>query len=274
VSGPIIDTHTHPMVSERQQMLAEPHPAVDYLDRIAGLGIERAAALVIAPRGDLALTRELNDAVLALGRQHDGFFFPVCSVHPDDEEDALAELERVASAGARWLKLHPNTQELDVADERVATVVRRAAELSLTILFDAYSPFDPAQPGKFVNLAIKVPEARLVLAHAHGAGFASLLAYEVLSRYPWWPRRVWIDISVTGALLADGPYAEQFVWVLRKVGTDRILFGSDYPFDDPRKAVEAVARLGFTEEERRAILYENASQLLSAAEPSAPGPPG
>lgn len=258
---PIIDTHTHPMLAG-QQVLAEPHPAEDYLDKAKGLGIERAAALVMAPQGDLGQTRALNNAVLALASEHDGFFFPVCSVHPADSDAALRELERVAAGGARWLKLHPNTQGFDVADPSVTAVVQKASELGLPVLFDAYSPWDADQPGKFVKLAMAVPEARLILAHAHGPGFAALLMYEFLSRYPWWPRHVWIDISAVASLLASGPYAEQFVWVLRKVGTDRILFGSDYPLDDPRAALDAVTSLGFTDSELSAILHGNAEALL------------
>jgi predicted TIM-barrel fold metal-dependent hydrolase len=55
------------------------------------------------------------------------------------------------------------------------------------------------------------------------------------------------------------------IHMLRKVGVDRILFGSDYPLDDPRKAVESLGKLGFSEGELRAILYENAAALLDSA---------
>lgn len=80
--GPIIDCHTHPLVHERQR-LREPWlpPAESYLASIDGLGI------------------------LALPDKHDGFFFPVCSVHPFDGDQAVGELERVVASGARWLKL-------------------------------------------------------------------------------------------------------------------------------------------------------------------------
>jgi predicted TIM-barrel fold metal-dependent hydrolase len=265
-SGPdrrVIDTHTHPLLDDRQQMGREPHPPADYLDKIRGLGIERAAALVMAPRADLDRTRKLNDAVLGLAHEHDGFFFPVCSVHPADGQAAADELRRVAVAGARWIKLHPNTQNFDVADPAVTAVVRTAAELGLPVLFDAYSPQDPAQPGKFVDLAMAVPEARLILAHAHGHNFAALLVYNVLNGYPWWGRNVWVDISAVAPLMAGGPYAEQLAWVLRKLGTDRVLFGSDYPLYQPRAALDAVASLGFTADELDAILYGNAAALLS-----------
>lgn len=255
------------MVDARQQVLAEPHPPSSYRARVEGTGIERAAALVMAPRGDLELTRALNDAVLDLGREVPGFFFPVCSVHPADGEAAIEELVRVRSLGATWLKLHPNTQAFDVADPVVVPVVQLAGELGMAVLFDAYSPWDPAQPGKFVQLAIAAPDAKLILAHAHGHNFAALLVYDILAKYPWWDRRVWIDVSATSTLLAGGPYVEQFRWVLRKVGVDRVLFGSDYPLDDPVAAVAAAEHLGFEQDELDRIFYQNARELLDATSP-------
>ena len=262
-SGPVIDAHTHPMLDPEAQIVSEPHPPEAYRALVRDSQVSRAAAITIAHSGDLERTMTRNDAVLKLSVDSGGFFYPVCSVHPADGVAAIDEVDRIAAAGAAWLKLHPNTQEFDVAQPAVIRVVRRAAELGLPVLFDAYSPWDANQPGKFVNLAMEVPESRLILAHAHGPGFAQLLFYNVLDRYPWWRRNVWIDISVTGPMLAGGPFADQFAWVLRKVGVDRVVFGSDYPLDDPRTAAQAVAALGFTGEEQAAILHDNAAALLA-----------
>jgi predicted TIM-barrel fold metal-dependent hydrolase len=261
--GPIIDGHTHPMLDPEGRIVAAPHPPEAYRAIVRDSQVKRAAALTIAQRGKTGRNRARNDAILKLARDSDGFFFPVCSVHPADGLSALREIERVAAAGAAWLKLHPNTQRFDVADHAVATVVRSAAEHGLPVLFDAYSPWDANQPGKFANLAMAIPAARLILAHAHGPGFPQLLVYDVLARYPDWRRNVWIDISVTGPMLAGGPFAEQFTWVLRKIGTDRVVFGSDYPVDNPLAAISAVMELGFTDEEQAAILHDNAAALLN-----------
>lgn len=269
-TGPIIDTHTHPLVNDRNQMVASRHAAEDYANRLSHTGVVKAAALTIAHEGRLAETAEDNDAVLALGDKFDGLFFPVCSVHPRDGEAALDELDRVAAAGARWLKLHPNTQEFDVDDAAVRPVVARAGEHGLPVLFDAHSPFDPAQPGKFVKLAVACPDATLILAHAHGHHFADLLVYDILNKYPWWRRNVYVDISGTAAQLAGGPFAEQFVWVLRKFGIDRVLFGSDYPLFEPGEAVDAVRSLGFSDTELAQILHDNAAALLAASTSSPP----
>ena len=251
------------MLDPDAQILGVPHSPEAYLALIRGSRIERAAALTIAQGGDLKRTSARNDDVLRLWNDSGGFFYPVCSVHPADGVAAIREIDRVAAAGAAWLKLHPNTQRFDVADPAVKAVVRRAAERDLPVLFDAYSPWDANQPGKFVNLAMAVPEARLILAHAHGPGFPQLLLYDIMARYPGWQRNVWTDISATGPMLAGGPFADQFTWVLRKFGIDRVIFGSDYPIDDPLAAVAAVGKLGFSDEEQAAILHDNAAALLA-----------
>lgn len=260
--GPVIDAHTHPMLGPDDQMGPRPHPPEAYRELVNGSAIIGAAALTIAPAGDLGRTRARNDAVLELAGRSGGFFFPVCSVHPADGAAALAELDRVAAAGCTWLKLHPNTQDFDVADPAVTGIVTRAAERGLPVLFDAWAPWDANQPGKFVQLAMAAPDARLILAHAHGPSFPQLLVYDALARYPWWRRQVWVDISVAAAMFANGPFAGQFTWTLRKVGTDRIVFGSDYPLDDPMQAIRAVNQLGFSESELAAILHDNAAALL------------
>jgi uncharacterized protein len=260
--GPVIDAHTHPMLDSESQIVEFPHPPEAYRALVEESQVTRAAALTIAHKGDLQRTRARNDALLKLAENSGGFFFPVCSVHPGDGLSALREIDRVAAAGAAWLKLHPNRQRFDVADLAVRTVVRKAADRGLPVLFDGYSPWDANQPGKFVNLAAAVPEAKLILAHALGPGFPELLVYDILARYPEFRRNVWIDTSITGPLLVGSPFAEQFTWVLRKVGIDRVVFGSDYPIDDPMTAIQSVVDLGFTDEEQAAILHDNAAALL------------
>ncbi len=45
-------------------------------------------------------------------------------------------------------------------------------------------------------------------------------------------------------------------------GTDRILFGSDFPLSNLDAALRAVRRLGFTRVEEQAILHDNADALF------------
>jgi hypothetical protein len=52
-AGPIIDAHTHPMLGTDDQVGGRPHPPEAYRELVAGSAITRAAALIMAPAGDL-----------------------------------------------------------------------------------------------------------------------------------------------------------------------------------------------------------------------------
>jgi uncharacterized protein len=262
--GPIIDAHMHPMFAPDDQLAADPHPPEAYRTLMQGTAVTRAAAITVAPAGNMELTRTRNDSILKLAADSGGYFLPVCSVHPADGEAAVAELDRVAAAGSRWLKLHPISQSFDVADQAVTDIVRHASSLGLPVIFHADSPIDADEPGKFVKLALTVPDCRLILGHALGPSFPQLIVYSQLTRYTWWQRRVWVDISATVSMLADGPFADQFGWILRRIGIDRVLFGSNYPVDGPLEAIRATKNLGFTDAELQAVMHDNAAELLKA----------
>jgi predicted TIM-barrel fold metal-dependent hydrolase len=264
--GPVVDTHVHLELDEGMRAPGMgKHGVQEYLGAASEVELEAAAALVMAPEGDPDRTRAMNDLALELAKD-DARWLPLCSVHPFDGEFAVEEIERVVQAGAKGFKLHPNTQAFDLADPRVTAVVERIAGHGLPVLFDGYSPVDAHQPGKFVQLSMAVPEARIIIAHALGPRFGELIVYDVLAQYPGlWTRNVWLDLSFTGTLYADSPYREQFAWSVRKVGVDRLLLGSDYPVGTPGAALDALETLGFTEDEQRAIAHDNAVDLFGLA---------
>jgi predicted TIM-barrel fold metal-dependent hydrolase len=223
--------------------------------------LERVAAIVIATKGELDKTRAQNEQLFALSRAHPKLF-PVVSVHPDDGEAALAELERCAKLGAKMLKLHPNTQHFDVASPPVDAVVEKAATLGLPVLFDGTTLFDRAAVGKLVMLGVRHPKAKLVIAHMGFSDFRELIWLAALRVYPWFKNNVWVDLSFIPHTYVDSPYVPELLWVARQVGVERLLFGSDFPIVTSTQAIEDLERLGFSPSELRLLLHDNAKQLL------------
>jgi hypothetical protein len=218
---PIVDTHVHLALDELMTMAGRPHGTADYGADAGAVGVGTACVLAMAPSDDHDRTVFQNN--LVLNAEIDGIrTVPFCSVHPADGSWALQEIDRISGAGARGLKLHPNTQQFDVADPAVVEVVKHAGELGLVVLFDAFSLRDPAQIGKFVDLAIVCPDTDIILAHLGGPKFPEMMAFAVLAEYPWWQSRVWFDISWTVPTYASSPFAEQLLWVCRKLGADRL----------------------------------------------------
>lgn len=262
-TGPLIDVHAHLRLADDDAAdPAQPRGTPELRAREQQAGATHAALIVMARQGELAATRARNDAAIAAARASDGFFFPIASVHPNDGDAAITELERLAGLGVRVIKLHPNTQKFDVAAPEVARVVDKLGELGMIALFDAFSPWDADQAGKFLLLAIQHPKARLILAHLGGVRFHEMAMFGLVRKFPWYPRNVWFDLSAVATFYADSPYRDQLVWTLRAIGTDRILFGSDWPVDPPTTAAKAVRALGLTASEQSQIFYTNAATLL------------
>lgn len=260
----VIDMHAHVVfeADEATAMSAQHPPTPAGLRALlADPRLDRLAAIVIAPSGQPDRVTALNDRLLALVREEPRLF-AVASVHPLDGERALAEDARVQAAGARMLKLHQNTQRFDLADPAVAAVVAQAGSVGLPVLFEGTSVLEPGTVGKFVKLAATNPKSRIVVAHMGHADFQQMLVFKTLERYPWWPRNVYFDLSATITTFADSPYAPHLVWTIRQLGVDRVMFGSDFPVATPAEALAAFDRLGFTAEERRALLHDTAATLL------------
>lgn len=262
-SGPIIDSHAHIRLGDDDGASGIDHPiGTDVLRKLdERAGVAQSALIVMARKGQLERTRAQNDAVIAAAAASGGRFYPIVSVHPADGAAALAELERVAKLGAREVKLHPNTQNFDVSDPDVGVVVEKCGELGLVVLFDSYKPWDASEMGKFLLLAVQHPKTKLILAHMGFSQFREAVSFELVRRLGM-ADNVWFDLSAIANTYADSPVQAELVWTMRKVGTERILFGSDWPVYTPAETAKAVRHLGFTFAEQKQIFHDNAVRLL------------
>ena len=262
-TGPIIDMHGHiefnPIIAKKSFSLPPtPGNLIKYAKKAK---LTKMSVIVMAKKGQPNKTKKLNNRLLQFTRKNPAFF-PICSVHPGDGLQALKEMERLSKQGVKVLKLHPNTQRFDVGGKEVAQLAKKAAKLKMVLLFDSYSPFDANQTGKFLKLAMMNPKTKFILAHAGGPKFLEFIVFHILKKYPWYPNNIWFDLSITAELFVDSPYRKHFLWVSRKLGADRLLFGSDFPISTPQKAIQSMLKLGFTKTELKKIFYQNAKSLL------------
>jgi uncharacterized protein len=117
-------------------------------------------------------------------------------------------------------------------------------------------------PAECDELARANPSAIIVMAHMGcfpDAGGDWRLAIEVARRH----RNVWLD---TTSSTYDCGMLEMAV---RRLGADRILFGSDMPLLDPFAGIEKVRSSVLTDEEKSLILGGNLARLLSQQSPAA-----
>lgn len=175
------------------------------------------------------------------------------------------EVERCVRLGARGLKLHPLMQHYRPTEPLLWPVYELCQEEGLPIIFhsgtfgdlEASAPY--ARPKAFEEILISFPELTVVLAHL-GRGYIEETFY-LAERYG----NVCFDTcgTITAAPVAGRLEDTEAVAAIRRIGAERVFFGSDYPWFDPVADSKRLLSLpGLTEEERRAILGENAKRLF------------
>jgi len=259
-SAPVFDMHVHLREGEDSLARYRADAAASNLE-LAGLAAMWFGGPHQARQGQLEQVRAGNDRVIALARRH-ADVVAVATVHPYEGQAALDELERVAGQGVRVLKLHPHTQGFELGDPRVLTLVRRAGELGVRVLFDNAN-IKPGDSENLFNLALAAPRTQFIFAHIGGLNFRfwNVLAL-VRTAENLFMDNIHFDISATVLLAAGSPIQDEFVWTLRNVGVDHVLVGSDYPQIGLGRTVEALERLPLTDEEKAKIRSGNARRLF------------
>ncbi len=205
--------------------------------------------------------RANNDGLIALASKNPKLM-PIATVHPYDGAAAIAELERVAARGVKVLKLHPHTQKFDAADPRVRRLTERAGQLGMIVLFDNAS-IVPDDCEKLFNLALEVPKTQFIFAHLGAMNFRFWnILKAARTAEGLFADNIYFDLSATVVIVADSPIEDEFVWTVRNVGVDHVLFGSDYPQYSVEQNARALDRLGLDDSEKAKIRFGNAQKLF------------
>jgi|GEM_PF-283191 len=202
-----------------------------------------------------------NDGIIALAAKYPTVM-PIGTVHPYDGPTAVAELERIAAKGVKVLKIHPHTQKFDPDDPRVLTLAQRAGEIGVIIMMDN-AHILPGDSEKLFNLALKAPKTKFLFAHLGGLNFRFWNFLKAArTAEGLFGENIYFDISATVELIAGSPIEDEFIWTIRNVGVEHVLFGSDYPQYSLEQNLKALDRLPLTEGEKAKIRYENARALF------------
>jgi len=152
------------------------------------------------------------------------------------------------------IKIHPSMHGVPAEDERYEPAWRFAAESDLPILTHSWSAsgYNPEQhlstPERFERHVRKYPGVRFVLGHAGGRGTGRHEAVRMANEYP----NVYVDF-------AGDIFCYRLIETLvASVPTEKILFGSDFPWLDPSANLTRVLLADVPVSAKRSILCENA----------------
>ncbi|MBR4079978.1 MAG: amidohydrolase [Christensenellaceae bacterium] len=195
--------------------------------------------------------------------QNHGSIVSFGSVHPKDPE-AISELERIRDIGLKGIKLHPDYQGFFADDESVYPIYEKIEELGLPLLFHAgMDPYSPhvvhGKPQAIAKIAKEFPRMIVIAAHLGGSKmYEESMEYIYTQDIP----NLYVDTSMTHI------YAEprDIRMAIRMMSTDKVLYASDMPWSNGKKAADALMQLGLRDDELEKIFYKNALRLLQIPE--------
>ena len=188
--------------------------------------------------------------------KHQGRIFPFLRFNPNQPWEIEERLTRYAKMGAVGIKLHPIADGTYVVNHHplIFSLLEHAGPAGIRLVLIHTGGHWCTTPALVADLAMHFPDLQFIIGHSglHG------LHYEAIT----FARRLenlWLDTS--------GLEIPHFVTELvRGVGEERVLFGSDAPFGSFRMEVEKIAlEAKLTEQQVRAVLGENMKRLINLA---------
>lgn len=237
-------------------------------------GVEREAALARIERDLGGRIKRQNEWLCQLA-QANPRVVPSVGVQKTLSPQEMADEVRLrAGQGAKTVKLLPGMYLEYPNDRAFWPMYETAQELGLAITSDtgtlgADSGVIYGQPANFAEVLESFPRLRVVMAHFPSAFWDERV--ELALRFP----NVFFDTSGSfnahGVEVRDGHRAlalDDAPRIMRKVGIERFMFGSDGPRFLFHPELEQILAMDLTDAEKKAVLAENAKRIYRIGDAS------
>lgn len=192
----------------------------------------------------------INDFIAAECKKHPNFvgFMAMHQDYPNPED----EIERAIGLGLRGMKLHPDTQKVNMDDDRLMRIYELIEGRMPLVMHCGDYRTDFSHPRRMKRILHELPN--LVVDAAHFGGWSVFdLAVEYLEN-----ENCFLDMSSSQKFLGRRRTRE----LCEIYGADRILFGSDFPMWDPSEELEMFESLDFPKADFEKMTWHNAERFV------------
>ena len=254
--GEVIDCHIHPAADDATQTnwFRSCGSFERQAEALRRAGITRACGAPVRSLDGSSFedVRRLNDQALALRDRFAEFYIPGIHIHPRYPDESCREIERCCGReGVRWigeLVGYMTGFADEYATDSALVIMRAAAAHGAVVNFHCHN-LDVID-----RLCAAVPSLPLVLAHPGGSKKEVLERAARLATYP----NLHLDISGSG--IDRYGILRQLVDI---AGKDKLLFGTDFPINNPAVYLYGALFEDLTPEERAALFAGNFRRLHS-----------
>lgn len=180
------------------------------------------------------------------------------SVHPAMPEGLIdSELERIAKMGIKGIKLHPEGQEMYINSPEAVHIINKAYELGLLVVLHtgndlSFPPPVHCSPERLRSALDYFDGSNVIAAH-----FGGFRMWEDVLKYLA-GTNIYLDTSLTVRDIGR----ELFIEIAEKHTYDKILYGSDSPWEKQNTAYEYMKKWNVDSMDK--ICFKNALKLLNS----------
>lgn len=192
-------------------------------------------------------------------------FLPFIAIDPFIGTDGmLSEIEECFNHhGARGLKLHPMLGQYYPHASSLWPVYEKAQEMAIPLIFHGgRSPESPdvmySHPAEFKPILDSFQRLKIVIAHI-GMDFWD----DSISMSRNFPN-CFFDTSgaISSNPVEEGLSDTRAREIIHEIGINKVLFGSDFPWFNPKEDIERMENLGLKDHELEMIFHKNAVRVF------------
>lgn len=178
------------------------------------------------------------------------------SIHPENSF-IKEKIKTIYNEGFKGIKLHPYYQKFKIDEERMFPVYEQIMEYGLLIVFHtgfdiAFPRYRIADPAKIINIYNKFPGLKILTTHMGAWEDWDEVEKHLLGK------KIYMETSFSFGML----HSQRMKEFIIEHPKDYILFGTDSPWTDQKKALTDIYSLNLDDQLEKKLLSENASALL------------
>jgi predicted TIM-barrel fold metal-dependent hydrolase len=249
----------------------------------------------LEPQAGAELARKANDELAEVIRRYPDRFQGYAALAPKDPDQAADELERsVTELGFKGWNTHSNFGDSYLDDQRYWPILERAEKLGVPVYLHptvpaisqlrtygfalAGAPFGFGLETAMTLMRIvyngvfdRFPNLQIILGHLGEALPFLMKRIDWAYVRPFDPKfRPSLENKPSDYLrrnvfvTTSGNYYEPaFRCTVEALGIDKILLGTDYPYDDPEECMQFITSLNLSEIDLEKIFWRNSTQIVT-----------
>ena len=209
-------------------------------------------AVIFSVATRLEQVDSINSFIARIVSEGDGFFTGLGTVHQDVPDMGLV-VDKVIGLGLKGIKTHPDTQRCAIDDPRLFPLYDACAGRIPVLIHTGDKRYDFSNPDRMERVLKMFPGTTFIGAH-----FGGWSVWDEATRTLHGYDNFFVDTSST----FNWVEAAKVKGYIRTYGSEKVMFGSDFPMWDVKPELDSMLSLGLTDSEYENIFHLTAERVF------------